>query len=204
MVIEINSLENLGQQDSLQPVYQPVIFPHKLHAEMSKISGGCVQCHHYNTSNIIQPCSNCHAKDRKRANVSRPDLEGAYHQQCITCHRQWSHKTECNSCHKPKQINHKNVQISPKPIPTYIKSHVQLKPPVKIVFRTFTTEGKIVTFYHKEHIDRFGLKCADCHKNEVCISCHDVEKIKKIKNGQLNKTAKGFNSVAQADRKSVV
>ncbi len=185
--------------DTLQTIYAPVNFPHKLHAEMSKISGGCIQCHHYNTTDKIEPCSDCHSKDRKTATVTRPDLKGAYHQQCMNCHRKWSHKTECNSCHSPLDKLVTNVPNKPKI--KSIEDHQKLKVPEKIVFKTFTNKGKRVTFYHDEHINKFGLKCADCHKNEVCVACHDVENAKKVKNGQLDKTAGGFKSVVQAHQK---
>lgn len=187
--------------DTLQNIYGPVNFPHKLHAEMSKISGGCIQCHHYNTTDNIEPCSDCHNKDREKAVITRPDLRGAYHQQCMNCHRKWSHQTECNSCHTPNDKLLANISSKPK-VKTKIK-HPQLKTPDKIVFKTFTNKGKMVTFYHDEHINKFGIKCASCHKDEVCVACHDVEKAKKVKNGQLDKTAKGFKSVTQAHNKCV-
>ncbi len=32
--------------------YGPVIFSHRLHADMSKMSGGCYGCHHYNSTSM--------------------------------------------------------------------------------------------------------------------------------------------------------
>ena len=51
----------------------------------------------------ILKCSSCHESSRKREDVSIPDLKGAYHRQCMDCHREWSHETGCNSCHTPKK-----------------------------------------------------------------------------------------------------
>ena len=185
--------------DTLQNIYGSVNFPHKLHAEMSKISGGCIQCHHYNTTDKIEPCSDCHNKDRKKAVITRPDLRGTYHQQCMNCHRKWSHKTECNSCHKP--IGNKTVKQVTKLKIKVVPEHKPLKAPEKIVFKTSTKQGKRVTFSHKEHNKKFGLKCSDCHKDEICVNCHDIEKVKKVNDGKLGITAKGFKSASQAHQK---
>ena len=56
--------------DKLVSKYQPVTFSHKVHAQMSEMSGGCANCHHYNISGPILPCSDCHSVERKRE-VSR-------------------------------------------------------------------------------------------------------------------------------------
>jgi hypothetical protein len=74
----------------LEDRYTPVIFSHKVHAQMSEMTGGCLGCHHYNTLGPILSCNECHSKERKRDDVRVPDLKGAYHQQCLSCHRQWS------------------------------------------------------------------------------------------------------------------
>jgi hypothetical protein len=39
----------------------------------------------------------------------------------------------------------------------------------------------MVTFYHKEHIDLFGLRCVDCHQKENCAYCHDLQKPANLK-----------------------
>ncbi len=155
--------------------YMPVVFSHKLHAQMSQMSGGCGTCHHYNTVGPIQPCINCHETSRKRADISKPDLEAAYHRQCINCHREWSHSNDCTSCHA---LKNKNESIS---IASYVKkmtgkSHPALVEPKKIVYETNYNKGKIVTFFHNEHINLFGAKCIDCHRDENCTKCHDKNK----------------------------
>ena len=89
--------------------YGPVHFAHKMHADMSEMSGGCYGCHHYNsTSMAILSCRECHPKARAREDISMPDLKGAYHRQCMDCHRQWNHSTDCNGCHqKPGAVQAK-------------------------------------------------------------------------------------------------
>ena len=73
--------------DNLANKYQPVTFSHKIHAQMSEMSGGCANCHHYNTSGPILACSDCHSAERKREDISKPDLQAAFHRLCIDCHQ---------------------------------------------------------------------------------------------------------------------
>lgn len=160
--------------DRLEKHYEPVVFSHGIHADMSQISGGCIQCHHYSTNNEIRPCADCHSDERLRDDISVPDLKGAYHQQCMDCHREWSHETECASCHalKNSKSNVASVQKG------YTK-HKPLETPTKIVYETNSEEGKLVTFFHNQHNEKFNFKCEDCHQNEVCVKCHDANKIER-------------------------
>ena len=87
---------------TLEDKYFPTVFSHKLHAQMSQMSGGCEGCHHYNTIGPILKCESCHDKNRKREDISKPDLKAAFHRQCMECHKEWSHSTDCNSCHALK------------------------------------------------------------------------------------------------------
>src|SRR5690606_4231445 len=89
--------------DQISDRYGPVYFSHKIHAQMSDMGGGCEGCHHHNTSGPILKCNTCHETSRKREDESIPDLKGAYHRQCMDCHREWSHDTGCNSCHTLKK-----------------------------------------------------------------------------------------------------
>jgi hypothetical protein len=155
--------------------YMPVVFPHKLHAQMSEMSGGCKTCHHYNTTGLIQPCKNCHNAERKREDLSKPDLEAAYHRQCINCHREWSHENNCVSCHALKNSK-QAVNLNSTIEKISGKSHPKIEEPKKIVFETNYNKGKFVTFYHDEHVNGFGVKCISCHKNENCTQCHDKGK----------------------------
>ena len=152
-------------------LYKEVVFSHKVHAEMSNIGGGCAMCHHNNPPGRILPCNNCHTLERKRIDIDLPDLKGAYHRQCIDCHRKWDHKIKCEFCHARNQDgkeDKKNIEQSIKN-----RIHEKIEKPQRIVFETDTDEGEKVTFYHNEHVNLFGFKCTDCHSNESCVKCHD-------------------------------
>ncbi len=155
--------------------YAPVVFPHRAHAKMSEISGGCQICHHYNTIGALEPCKSCHQTKRNGANINRPDLQAAYHQQCINCHRAWSHKIDCTSCHALKNAG-ESVSVHSLIKKMTGKIHPKITEPEKFIFQTNYPDGKFVTFYHSEHINLFGAKCVDCHKQSACTQCHDKEK----------------------------
>jgi len=162
--------------DQLSDRYGAVYFSHKIHAQMSVMSGGCENCHHHNTSGPILKCNNCHESSRSREDVSRPDLKGALHRQCVDCHREWSHETGCNSCHELKHDKKKNQteQVRRK---LAGMTHPPLIEPKKIVFETNYSKGKMVTFFHSDHNKKFQIECTSCHKNETCLKCHDVKNI---------------------------
>lgn len=150
-------------------IYEPVKFSHFAHAEMSDMGGGCKMCHHYNPPGNVIGCVDCHELDRKRADVSKPDLKGAYHRQCIDCHRAWSGNTDCVYCHQVK--GKQPVAVKDKNL-TRESIHPKIVVPEKIHYDTKTDKGKLVTFRHKEHIEQFNLNCEDCHSNESCVKCH--------------------------------
>lgn len=156
-------------------IYEPVKFSHFAHAEMSDMGGGCKMCHHYNPPGNVIGCIDCHELDRKRLDVSKPDLKGAYHRQCIECHRAWSGETDCVYCH---QVKGKQTSLTGEKKLAAESVHPKIVVPEKINYNTNTNKGKLVTFRHKEHIDLFGFKCEDCHTNENCIKCHAEKKTK--------------------------
>ncbi len=177
-VLKINKLS--GNDD----LYEEVVFTHRLHSEMSEMTGGCVTCHHYNPPGKIVGCDNCHNTERKREDINRPDLKAAYHRQCMDCHREWSGGVECVGCH---QLN--NTQLSKEELveKAKAKSHPKIETPERIKFETPDATASLVTFFHKEHIDLFGLDCQSCHANEGCVKCHDrrPDELKKPKTVEL-------------------
>ena len=176
-MITVNQSPEKGPEtvtlDELSNKYMPVIFSHKIHAQMSQMSGGCRGCHHYNTAGPILSCANCHDVKRKRDDLSKPDLQAAYHRQCINCHKEWSHSTDCNSCHALKGSSNLTEQIEEAKIKG--KNHPNVERPAKLVFETNYKKGKIVTFFHDQHINLFGIECVNCHLKENCTRCHDKE-----------------------------
>ncbi|UCE24717.1 MAG: hypothetical protein JSU74_01315 [Candidatus Zixiibacteriota bacterium] len=162
--------------DELAQLYAPVDFNHKLHAEMVGMGEGCSVCHHYSPPGKFPSCSECHSDHPSEPqSLRQPGLKGAYHRQCMGCHREWSHDTKCIFCHLPAN----GIDFSVAPIDsTDILgiSHPVITEPEKKVWTTPYSEGPVVTFHHQEHIDLFELRCVDCHQGENCSYCHDLEK----------------------------
>jgi hypothetical protein len=159
--------------DEMSENYMGVVFSHKMHAEMSEISNGCTGCHHYNTTGPVLNCRKCHEITRSREDVSVPDLKAAYHRQCMSCHKQWSGENGCNTqCHQPKSPD---SQVRMKQLVKEItgKTHPLRPEPMKMIWETNYDKGKIVTFFHDEHVQLFNLKCSDCHSGDNCIKCHE-------------------------------
>ena len=161
--------------DTLATEYTPVVFDHRLHASMSQMNGGCESCHHHNPPGKILPCSTCHQKGVKRSDLSKPSLKGAYHQLCISCHREWNTewktKSNCTACHKKAQA-HFDVKEAQKQARHLFPTP---KRPKQFVLKTDWPDEPIVTFHHNEHIETFGLKCEACHKKTNCSDCHKTE-----------------------------
>ena len=156
--------------------YEPTIFTHKLHAEMASMSGGCSFCHHFNPPGRVAPCRDCHEPSAERTDLSKPGLKGAYHRQCLNCHREWSHKNECQVCHALKGNEKDEANIDDKE--EYKKIvHPKITEPDKKVYQTEYDELPLVTFYHKTHVTTYGYRCIECHENETCTRCHDTIKI---------------------------
>jgi hypothetical protein len=160
----------------LSNLYMPVVFPHRLHARMSVMGGGCTLCHHYTpTKESHPPCKKCHQKGISMGDLRKPGLKGAYHRQCLGCHRDWSHTTECAVCH---------VKRAGGPLAPTVKDqsdiigveHPIITVPETKIYQTKYTKGPIVTFHHEEHIQLFDLRCVDCHKKENCGKCHYMGK----------------------------
>jgi len=159
---------------SLADLYQPVNFNHKLHASMAEMGGDCATCHHYSPTEKIPPCSDCHTPTAQSMDLSKPNLKGAYHRQCLSCHREWSHDTQCVLCHIPQEGGAIAESISD---PTDIMAieHPVITETQTKVYTTPYNAGQVVTFHHMEHIELFNLRCVDCHKQENCGYCHDLK-----------------------------
>ncbi len=167
---------------SVQDLYEPVIFSHRIHAEMSEMSGGCEMCHHYNPPGDVVGCDNCHESNRQRTDITKPDLKGAYHRQCIDCHREWSDDEACESCH---ELNESGKSAFTGKDYQKTRVHPEMKVPSKLVYQTTYDKGKLVTFYHNEHSDIYGLDCKSCHQQESCTKCHSSEPKQKVEKVSL-------------------
>lgn len=182
--------------DQMSKEYGPVVFSHRIHGEMSEMSGGCYGCHHYNsTAMTILSCKECHPANRARENLSMPDLKGAYHRQCMDCHRQWSKSTECTGCHLKRDTKQSKDEALQK-AKLAGKKHPQVPLPKRVVYETRSQRGSFVTFFHNDHAERFGLKCADCHRGETCVRCHE-KKAGETAAAAKDKTVKSTKSVEE-------
>lgn len=171
----------LVHMDEVKGEFGEVTFSHKIHAQMSEMSGGCETCHHYNTTGPVLKCRACHSQTRVRDDLRIPDLEAAYHRQCLNCHRQWTGSTDCQECHvkKGEDIN----KIRQEKINKFLtKEHPKLVEPNRVIYETKYEQGKIVTFHHYEHTHLFNIACKTCHGQDDCINCH------KPLNKQLDKS----------------
>ena len=146
--------------------YGPVAFSHREHARMAGMDRGCEGCHHYDQARPIQKCDGCHSATRLRTDLARPDLKAAMHRQCFDCHRDWNPGVTCLSCHGA------TTGAATARTPVRPAGLTKPKAPIRVIYRTPAAAGRTVTFFHNEHVDRFGLACADCHQGASCASCH--------------------------------
>jgi len=181
--------------------YEPVPFDHRSHASMAQMAGGCQKCHHRPPQPATQPttqsalvenavltqedsaaipaCKSCHATGEPQATIRMPSLKGAYHRQCLNCHREWAHENSCDACHKPldmptsRQVVAAATARSPDDIVGRMHQPIQA-PKEKLFITRFTPAvGGMVIFRHEEHTFRYGVRCVVCHHEDNCSHCHD-------------------------------
>lgn len=161
--------------DRLSELYEPVLFLHRLHASMSDMGNGCAMCHHRNPPGPILPCRDCHGGPSNPVNLNQPGLKGAYHRQCLGCHREWTHQTDCVVCHAKRMPGR---PLAPHSDPTDImgRPHPHIQVPEVWTYETKEVDsGQVVVFHHKQHTESYGQKCVNCHRQESCSRCHDVK-----------------------------
>ena len=165
--------------NELEDVYLPVPFDHAGHAAMAQMARGCATCHHYTPEGAKHPaCKACHSRTPGEGDIRKPGLKGAYHRQCMSCHREWGGETNCGLCHQPK--TRAAAPGGPSLVPTTDDLIGRMHPPIpEPDVELYTTAGDgiqpgHVLFRHKDHIHRFGLNCADCHREDNCTRCHEA------------------------------
>ena len=160
--------------DQLKNHYGPVTFAHRLHSAMSEMTGGCNNCHHYSEKDgEIPSCRECHLEESDDISISMPSLKGAYHRQCINCHRDWANENACGFCHEPvdSEIPENLDATDIVGVP-----HPRIQATSSYNYVTSYEDGPIVTFHHDDHVTLFGGQCSDCHKGDSCSKCHDETK----------------------------
>lgn len=183
---------DLVMMKELVNLYDPVPFDHKAHAGMAEMWQGCVTCHHRppapTTQAVLVPtapksqedaaaipaCKSCHPVAGPDNDIRVPGLKGAYHRQCLNCHREWTHANACGACHKPR---HGQLASATQPSRDDIvgRMHPPIPEPESKLYRARFTpaDGSNILFRHKEHTTEFGLKCVHCHHRDNCSHCHD-------------------------------
>jgi DnaJ-class molecular chaperone len=86
--------------NTLENRYEPVTFSHDMHTLMAD---DCATCHHHSEPGQTLSCSQCHGAPFNPDNLNMPGLKGAYHLQCMGCHREMdSGPLGCTECHARK------------------------------------------------------------------------------------------------------
>lgn len=194
--------------DQVKGCYGTVRFEHLLHAKMSSMTDGCVNCHHdakdhvektgeasvsrgagsalagtgmEGTGLVIRPCRTCHEANSVIVTGDVPGLRGAYHRQCLGCHTEWAHENGCGFCHGDS-TSVKGEAERPRQLSTMLQPH--LSPRTTYVYETNFSPMPTVTFHHDEHTGLFGLDCKDCHAGSSCSNCHGTKIERPIVNRQ--------------------
>ncbi len=161
--------------DALAKDYEPVPFNHKAHADMAGMAMGCATCHHHSEAGVPPPaCITCHDPRVKGTDPRMPGLKGAYHQQCLNCHREWMDESACSICHLPRPQAGKGGAAPLPPTSGDIlgRMHPPIPAPAGDYYSRRGASGDLVLFRHKDHVERFGLACVDCHHEPSCARCH--------------------------------
>ncbi|KPL07716.1 hypothetical protein AMJ86_03235 [bacterium SM23_57] len=151
--------------DELESLYSPVEFHHKNHAHWTVMQKGCSECHHYSPEGPIPACNECHTKEINPKNLRQVGLKGAYHQQCMGCHQEWSLSTDCNFCHVKLDEEGGMPEIQ-------TAERALITEPDRKVYNVEMDDGPVVTFHHQQHSQLYGIDCMECHKGEGCGVCH--------------------------------
>ncbi len=164
---------NVNSSEYLSMKYEPVTDFHK--AMSGKV--GCATCHH-NSGDEIQACKDCHGVPFNPHNESMPGLKAAYHQRCMSCHKEdfGSGPESCTSCHSGAINTTSIVSAPPRPHQltweTCTRCHQNGIPggqESKIVYHDSClkchekgTGGAALV--PADHAGRDGSTCQGCHK----------------------------------------
>lgn len=88
--------------NDLEKTYDPVTFSHGMHTDFAD---NCATCHHHSPAGETPACGECHGAPFDPENLAMPGLKGAYHRQCMGCHKEFdAGPAGCTECHAKKVI----------------------------------------------------------------------------------------------------
>jgi len=146
-------------------LYDLAVFNHAAHTEYE---ADCEVCHHHSSEvEKFPPCRECHGFPSDT--ITRPGLKGAYHRQCMNCHRQMeSGPLGCEDCHKSREP----VSVSQKELAQkFVHDTMKLG--------HISQDFAEVVFNHKLHVE-LSDNCESCHHHQKdyevtppCRECHN-------------------------------
>jgi hypothetical protein len=149
--------------DRLANLFEPARFDHEAHAGMAKMGKGCAACHHGAEAGPTPACGRCHTVPLDGESQAQLGLKGAFHVQCLRCHRECGSRNDCTSCHFER-----GAAAAAQGSGFERKAEML----VKKVYETPREKGTSVVFNHKSHADECDGGCSACHKDEACAACH--------------------------------
>jgi hypothetical protein len=159
---------------TLENIFKPVQFDHKLHADMTVMGDGCTTCHHHGEEDVFEPCADCHMTEEDNASLEMPTLNGAYHRSCLNCHQDWTGDHVCETCHEKQKLRF-NTRKALDATDILAHPHKEIIVPKMFKFVTPGSKQKQVVFHHQEHVDLYRYKCEHCHRQTNCASCHNYK-----------------------------
>jgi len=142
--------------------YEPVVFTHESHVDYEE---NCEVCHHHSSEvERFPPCRACHGETF--STLDRPGLKGAYHRQCLECHKKMeSGPLGCEDCHKKRAAG---------PV---VQEDLAKKYAYEIMTLGHLEDGfEPSVFNHLQHTKTTG-DCSECHHlrtpHEVAAPCRE-------------------------------
>ncbi len=208
-VPETSSLYHLVDQ------YEAVTFDHSGHEDYAE---GCETCHHH-ASRVehTPPCRECHGETS--GDLRKPGLKGAYHRQCMNCHREMGEgPMGCEDCHRKRAGAAKPDQ----------EQLALAAVPDRMRLGHLAQEYAGVDFAHKLHVEltddcgtchhhskgvEVAPPCRECHNtpqelknayHEQCLGCHQSscqqrqERLQKLRHERIDATSKDNEKKARA------
>lgn len=121
---------------SISHYFKPVAFSHTRHAKLARckdchhhttgqqdMDPNCVRCHAHSPEKAIVACKDCHTKKQfypeqvlagdnpHLYHIDKPGLKGAYHLNCLPCHREKNAPSTCEGCHALTEAGRKLYRL---------------------------------------------------------------------------------------------